>query len=337
MPLPSGKPKPGLPRFLVIFASFILFAGSLPWDRIPAQAASASETMEKKGVGKRAEGEKGVPATTGPIITDTTIPQSLGTATLFFSTFYAFTGGKFSPGWRRLSAGGDFRSLSTWAQLYLGVAPRMEVYVVLPYLHNWAADVNMPAPTGQRRADFGGLGNVSVTGKYLLSKEGTYLPAMAGIFTAAFPTAHHRHLNPRFLGTDQLGRGAYGFTPGLNFYKHVPPFLLYGNLWYSLFTAATVNRVRYYYPDRLTVNLAVEYPFISNRWVFLGEVLSFCDAGRLIGHRPSQPAATLVSTLVGLEFITGSKWAFVSGVQVDLLGKNTPYNFTPNFSVFYTF
>lgn len=150
---------------------------------------------------------------------------------MFFSTFYAFTGGKFSPGWRRLSAGGDFRSLSTSAQLYLGVAPRTEVYVVLPYLLNWAADVNMPAPTGQRRADFGGLGNVSVTGKYLLSKEGTYLPAMAGIFTATFPTAHHRHLNPRFLGTDQLGRGAYGFTPGLNFYKHVPPFPA---VWQSL-------------------------------------------------------------------------------------------------------
>lgn len=66
-------------------------------------------------------------------------------------------------------------------------------------------------------------------------------------------------------------------------------------------------------------------------------MLSFCDAGRLIGHRFNQPVATLVSTLAGLEFIASSKWAFALGVQVDLLGKNTTYNFTPNFSVFYTF
>jgi hypothetical protein len=313
----------------------LVLLGIVLWAGVPGQASDLAGSDEDTS-GKR-YGQRGAPHTTGPIITDTGIPQALGTATLFIPWFLAFTGGNFSPGWRRVGAGGDFRSLSGSMQLYYGVLPRTSVYVVVPYLHNWAWDVNQPAPTGQRGANFGGLGDVSLTGKHLLLDEQPYFPAISGIFSATFPSGHHLHLNPGNLGTDQLGRGAYAFTPGLNFYKYVPPVLLYANLWYTMYTAATVAGDRLYYPDRVTVNLALEWPLLKDRWVFLWEVVSYYDAGRLCGHAANAAPQALLSTQVGLEFLASHDFSFVPGVLIDLMGKNTSYNFTPNLSVFYYF
>jgi hypothetical protein len=316
-------------RYLVLLALLVL--------ALPASRALGAAPDQEARKARREKGQRATPDTTGPIITDTTIPQSLGTATLFLPTFWALQSGNFSPNWRRVSAGGNYQSLNPMAQLYVGVAPRTEVYAVVPYLHNWAGQVNQPAPTGQRNANFGGLGDVSLTGKYLLLKEQANLPAVAAILTTTFPTGHHRHLNPGNLGTDQLGQGAYTFTPGLNLFKYLPPVLLYGNLWYSMSTAATVNGVRTYYPDSVTLNLAMEYPLKEKQLVFLLELVSSYDAGRLIGPRANQAAVTLVSVLPALEFIASKDWSFDLGVLIDLFGKNTGYHYTPNFSVFYNF
>jgi hypothetical protein len=274
--------------------------------------------------------------TTGPIITDTTIPQPLGTATLVVPTFLSLTRGNFSPGWRRVSAGGDFRTLATPAQLYYGLAPRTEIYVVVPYLHNWAGNLNYPGPNGQKYADFGGLGDIDFTGKYLLLEERAKFPAVAGVFSTTFPTGRHRSLNPGNLGTDQLGWGAYGFTPGLNFFKNAAPFLLYGNLWYSMFTDATIAGVRAHYRDLVTVNLAAEYP-LPGPWVLLCEFVSLYDAGRVIGPRSNLPPKAIISILPALEFIANDDFYLAAGVLIDLWGKNTPYSYTPNFSIYYNF
>jgi len=331
----SSAPPARQPRPLAVGLLVLLTFGSWGWRQ--AWAAEASPPAASSQEETRALGEKGSPRTTGPIVTDTTIPQAPGTGTLFIPTFLAFTGGTFNSNWRRVSAGGDFKSLSAQAQLFYGVAPRTEVYVIVPYLHNWAGNVNQPPATRQKDADFGGLANLSVTGKYLLFKEQPSLPAVAGILTLAFPTGHHDHLNPGNLGTDLLGRGAYEVTPGLNFFKYAKPFLLYANLWYTMSSAATVNGARRYYPDRITLNLAAEYPLPWKRLVFLLESVNQYDGGRIIGHRANQPPAALMSLLPALEFLAGDNWSFVAGVLVDLGGKNTRYNYSPNFSIFYTF
>ena len=75
-----------------------------------ADAPAAEEPPIKRQTSSR--------VTTGPIITDTTIPQPLGTATLLIPTFLSLTSGNFSPGWRRVSAGGDYQTLVTPAQLW---------------------------------------------------------------------------------------------------------------------------------------------------------------------------------------------------------------------------
>ncbi len=48
----------------------------------------------------------------------------------------------------------------------------MEVFVMIPYIHKWASNVNNPGPGGERSASFGGLGDIDLTLKYRLVEEG---------------------------------------------------------------------------------------------------------------------------------------------------------------------
>jgi hypothetical protein len=89
--------------------------------------------------------------------------------------------------------------------------------------------------------------------KSLIDPEGCKYLALA------FPSGHYRYLNPRFLGTDAIGGGSYIFTTGLDISKCLNPFILCGNLWYSLATAFAQNEQRRYPRDVVTVNLAGEY------------------------------------------------------------------------------
>jgi hypothetical protein len=316
--------------FLLVLLSLVL-VGSLParvWSARGGKRAASGSKHHSPHTG---------PDTTGPIITDTTIPEALGNATLFMPWFLAFTGGNFSPGWRRVGAGGNYRSVFGSMQLYVGVGPHTSIYIVAPYEHNWAWKVNPPGPEGQRSANFGGLGDVSLTGKHLLVGEQRHFPAVAAVFTATFPSGHHLHLSPGNLGTDQLGRGSYSFTPGLNFFWYVPPVLLYANLWYTMYTGADVGTERLNYRDRVTVNLALEWPLVRDRWNLLWELVSYYDAGRLLGPPANFAPQALISTEIGIEFLATKHISLVPGMLIDLAGKNTAYTYTPNLSFFYFF
>jgi hypothetical protein len=69
----------------------------------------------------------------------------------------------------------------------------------------------------------------------------------------------------------------------------------------------------------------------------LWELVSYFDAGRVIGPRANRSPQALVSTLPALEFVASKDWACALGVQIDLVGKNTSANIAPNFSIFYYF
>jgi hypothetical protein len=313
------------------------FLGHKVWVTVILAVLLWAWVAQGWGEEDESRGQKFSPHTTGPVYTDTTIPLSTGRAVIFIPINPALTGGRFNPDWRRVSAAGDFLSLSTALHLHYGLIPRLEIYSVIPYQQNWAGNVDHPAPNGQRNANFGGLGDISLNSKYLLLEQQTYFPAVAGILFVNLPSGHYRHLNPRFLGTDLIGQGSYTFTPGLNFYKYVPPALFHANLWYTLSTDTTIAGRRTFYPDKVTLNLAMEYPIVRRRWIFLFEFVSSYDGGRLIGHKANVPPQSLMSIFPGLEFLPGGNFSFDAGVLIDLFGKNERYNYTPNFSILYTF
>ena len=101
----------------------------------------------------------------------------------------SFTTNNFSPSWRRISAGGDFQSFGMSWKFTYGLFNNLEVYAVIPYIHNWAGNVNEPGPNGERVADFGGLGDIGLTFKYRLVEEGPVAPTVSALFTPTFPAA----------------------------------------------------------------------------------------------------------------------------------------------------
>jgi hypothetical protein len=297
-------------------------------DQPPAAAAEGKEAGQNGG--------DECPATFGPIITDTAIPIEKGKFALQPTFGLAFVTHRFTQSWRRVSPGGDFRSFSMEYKFTYGLMNNLEAFVVLPYIHNWASNVDEPAPGGERSANFGGLGDINLTLKYRLVEETPTRPTVTALFAVDFPSGHYKHLNPRFLGTDAIGGGAYVFTVGLNLQKWLRPLILYGNLWYSMQTACTGDEGRVYPRDFVTVNLAAEYP-LNKKWVALLELTSFWDGGRLFGHKANTPPGALLSVLPGIEYMATEKLSFAFGVNIDLAGKNADAAVTPLLSLVYAF
>ncbi len=283
--------------------------------------------------------------TFGPIITDTAVLIEKGKFAVQPTFGLSFVTANFTPSWRRVSAGGDFKSFGMSWKFTYGLLKDLEVFTVIPYIHNWAGQVNEPGPRGERAADFGSLGDINLTLKYRLVAEGPVVPTVSALFATTFPSGHFRHLNPGRLGTDLIGGGTYAFTTGFNVSKCLKPFLLYGNFWYTLQTDYTTNEVdeignpverRNHPRDFINVNLAAEYP-ITGKWVALLELTSAWCAGRLVGNRPNSERADLLSLLPGIEYMATEKFSLALGVNINLAGRNTSANITPLLSMVYAF
>ena len=263
------------------------------------------------------EKEWDIPTTFGPIITDTAIPIDKGKFAVQPTFGLSFVTNSLTQSWRRVSAGGNFKSFGMDWKFTYGLCNNLEVFMVVPFVNNWANSVKEPGPNGERSASFGGIGDLNLTFKYRLVEETEVRPTVTALFATDFPTGHFRHLNPGRLGTDQLGGGAFAFTTGLNVSKYVKPFIFYGNLWYTMQTAFTgredrsplvpgldengvptgelvegdpvATKFRNYPRDFVTLNLAAEYP-ITKKWVALLELTSSWEGGRLFGHQGQRGA-----------------------------------------------
>jgi hypothetical protein len=324
----------------------VIAADAKDRDNAKPAAVEGEIQFEGRGEGFTPEPAKDeCPSTFGPIVTDTAIPMETGKFALQPTFGLSFTTNNFSPSWRRISAGGDFKYFGMSLKLTYGLCNNLEVYAVIPYIHNWANNVQEPGPRGERAADFGGLGDINLTFKYRLVEETEAAPTVSAIFSPTFPSGHFRRLNPGRLGIDAIGGGSYAFTTGFNVSKYLRPFILYGNLWYTMQTDNTTVGVdaddnpihnRNHPRDYVTVNLAAEYP-ITKKWVALVELTSNWDAGRLIGPKANLAPTALLSVLPGIEYMATDKFSLALGVQIDLAGKDTTANVTPLLSMVYAF
>lgn len=314
--------------FQVLAACALLLAGQPTLAQVPGTPFELPGPPEKK--------EDECPSTFGPIITDTAVPIEKGKFAVQPTFGLAFVIDRFTPSWRRVSPGGNFRSFGMDWKFTYGLLNNLEVFVVIPYIHNWASSVDEPGPRGERSANFGGIGDINLTLKYRLVEESERRPTMTWLFATDFPTGRFKNLNPGKLGVDATGGGAYVFTTGFNLQKYLRPVILYGNLWYSMQTAFTDDVGRNYPRDFVTVNLAAEYP-LNKKWVALLELTSFWDAGRLFGHKANTPPGALLSVLPGIEYMATEKFSVAFGVNIDLLGKNTDAAVTPLLSMVYAF
>lgn len=310
--------------------------------RIMVAAIILAALFAPSGAGA-AEPEPTPPTTGGPIIAETVTPIATGRFAVQPFWGLSLAQGKFSPGWRSTTAGGDFTSFVTVLRFIYGPVENMEIDVDLQAIQNWAGRVNEPV-AGTRSADFGGLGDTSLFLKYQLLSETQWRPAITSLFSVTLPTGHAAGLNPGRLGTDDLGSGAFTFTGGLLLGKWLQPVYLTANLFYSVPTQApppvsnsqfgplppsVINR------GQVAFNLAAEW-VLTPRWVVLLEYYGSWEVGPLIGKRTGPPAA-LLGVLPGLEFVLSPRWNIEAGVAIDVAGKNSIFNITPIVSTTFTF
>jgi hypothetical protein len=331
--------------------SLVLLCGAAPAraaDPSPGLADAASQGPETKAA---PESPVELPNTTGPIITDLAITQTYKTWTVQLTPTLNLTGGVFNANWQRRRAGsnqashvreipapGDYRSLLIPVQIFYGLTPRMDMSITTSLVQNWASTVG-PSSQG---ANFGSLGDTSAQLRYRFLDGGSTGTTVTGYFSVLLPTGHASPLEPKLLGIDQIGAGAFSFTWGVNVFKYVPqvPVLLYANIWYTNWADGWVNRTRVNYPDQITANFAMEIPLkrsAANRWAFLLEVLSNWDAGRMFGPRANQAPLAMVTVLPAVEFLPCPWFTLSAGVQVPLMGKNTSFVYAPTLALYFNF
>jgi hypothetical protein len=305
------------------------------------RAAPAESTV----IGGREEGfepaieaakKEEIPATFGPIITDTAIPVEKGQFDIQPTFGYSFINSVFNENWKRVSHGGNLQSFSMDWKLTYGPIENMEVFLIIPYGHNRARNVTEPGPNGETSGSSGGLADIKLTLKYRLVEETETLPTVTALFATNFATGKFKNLNPTALNTDVLGGGAYVFTPGFNVSKYISPFIIYGNVWYSMQTSYTDDDGKQYPGDFFTINLAAEY-LITKKWIALLELTSSWGGGRLFGPKANVPRESQLSIVPGIEYMATDKFSVALGLNVDLVGKNTDAAITPLVSMIYAF
>ncbi len=306
---------------------------------------AAATPGESPVIGGRGEGfepaaeaakDEEIPATFGPLVTDTAIPVEKGQFVIQPTFACSFVNDSFGNDWHRGSAGGNYRTFSMDWKLTYGPMENMEVFLVIPYAYNWAGSIEERGPDGKSSANAGGLGDFNLTLKYRLLQETPCVPTVTALFATDFPTGKFKGLDPHNLNTDVIGGGAYVFTPGFNISKYVSPFLFYANVWYSMQTSYTDDEGSQYPGDFVTLNLAAEYP-ITEKWVALLELTSYWGGGRLFGPKTNVPRESLVSVVPAIEYMATDKFSVALGLNIDVAGKNADAAISPLLSMIYAF
>jgi len=330
-------------RTLLILLVLGCFWGSLTVTPALAQAPAGPQALlEKPEEGVKPEEKKEeAPTTGGPMFCDSCIPIEAGHMSLSVLTALSLYPGVFTQNWRSVSAGGNFHTFYMPVKFTYGPTKDLEMYIIAPFINNWASQVNIPGPNGETSASYAGIGDLTLMGKYNLLPEGDYRPAVTAVAgLASIPTGHASHLNPALLAQDAIGTGALTFTTGVNLYKWLKPFLVYSNIWinspvnlYKVGPDPTRNvRSR----DYITFNLAVEYP-LSKRFVALLEMYSNWTWNNLTTPQGYQTPQTVIGILPGIEFLATEKLSFSAGASLDLAGKNGVQKYTPMLSMTYAF
>jgi hypothetical protein len=138
------------------------------------------------------------------------------------------------------------------------------------------------------------------------------------------------------LNTDVLGGGTCVFTPGFNLSKYIKPFIISGNLWYSMPTSYTNEDGKRYPGHSVTFNPAAEYP-ITKKWIAILELTSYWDCGRLFNPKVNVPREFLESSVPGIEYMATDNSSLALGLNVDMVETNTDSAIRPLLSMIYAF
>ena len=104
----------------------------------------------------------------------------------------------------------QFRNAEVMPVLTVGITNFLDIQTSIPYDYSW--------DRGQHGEDIGDF-NLGFGIQFLRQKEASWIPDLRVTIQEIFPTGRFDNLNPKKLGTDQTGIGAYQTIVGLNFQR----------------------------------------------------------------------------------------------------------------------
>jgi len=132
----------------------------------PALAQVAGPPVMEKPTPPPEEKKEEAPTTCGPMISDTCLPIETGKYSMQVWWALSFYPGVFSQNWRSVNAGGNFHTFYMPVKFTYGPTKNMEMYIIVPFIHNWANSVTVPGPNGETSANFSGIGDITLMAKY---------------------------------------------------------------------------------------------------------------------------------------------------------------------------
>ena len=197
----------------------------------------------------------------------------------------------------------------------------------------------------------------------LRQKENSWLPDLRLVVQEVFPTGRFENLNPKRLGTDQTGIGAFQTFIGLNFqrltqFKNEHYLRTRLSLVGAKFSDVTVHGVSVFGGSSMTkgkvkiansysADLAFEYTLTQN-WVPVFEVLFVHSPSSSFDGNPGFTPGGVVATVGGksneavslapaLEYNFSSNLGVIGGVWFSVTGPHAAQFVTGAFAVNYYF
>lgn len=275
-----------------------------------------------------------------------------------------FTGPLLAPAGKTIPAGhvnfepyaflsgypGGFWNIQGVPIVSLGIASFLDLQTALPYNYSW--------DHGQHGNGIGDF-SLAVGMQILRQQENSWLPDLRFVVQEVFPTGRYENLDPKKLGTDQTGLGAFQTLFGLNFQKLVQlknehyfrtRLSLVGVKFSDVIVHGpdvfggglnTLGRVRL--DNAYSADLAFEYTLTQN-WVPVFEALYvYNPASHFDGNPGFTPGGTIaavgggsnnqVSLAPALEYNFNSNIGIIGGVWFSVTGPHAAKFVTGVFAI----
>lgn len=249
----------------------------------------------------------------------------------------------------------NFKNIEITPILTAGVTDFLDLQMALPYDYSWISQSRHSTDI----ADY----SLGVGIQVLKQKEGGWLPDLRVVVQEVFPTGRFENLDPRKLGTDQTGVGAYITALSFNFQK----LWQFRNGHYlrsrlsvvgafpgsssvhglNAFGGSEVTEGSVHLGNSYAVDMACEYQLTQN-WVPVFEVLyAHSDGTGFTGNPGFTPGGAILSIggpgsnsaslAPALEFNFNSNLGIIGGVWFSVTGPHAAKFVTSTIAVNYFF
>jgi hypothetical protein len=270
----------------------------------------------------------------GPLVADFADTQDQGKFTLQIFPLMGIRLGDFDSNGtlRYLPAGDRDNCLTLSINGLYGITKDLEISGNLNYFYNLKNQSDQSAQDG-------GVGDSFLKLKYRLYNGGEegWIPSISVISRLRLPIGRYERLDPKKLGTDKLGSGAYMATLGVNVGKWTKKWEWTANLGYNWPLDTTVDGLQTREGNFWFYALAGEYA-LTEKWSVILEFYGQ-NQGKTESdyHLLDNTDSRVFYLAPGVGWNISKNFFIMANVSIPLLGKNNPVTIIPGLFFNYNF